>query len=72
MLSTSVADGYDDFESNKSNKKDSKKFTLDDYIKIDSKEEMIALLKKDMRKAANELNYELAAEIRDRIMELEL
>ena len=70
LKSTSVADGYADYEVNVKPKKE-KKNLIDEYLKLDTKEDLIALLKKDMKKAASELNFELAAELRDRIIELE-
>jgi len=69
LKSTSVADGYEDFESNKKDKPD-KQRKIEEYLLLDSKEEIISLLKKDMKKAASDLNFELAAELRDRIAEL--
>jgi len=69
MLSTSVADGYADYEVN--TKQKDKQSKIDDYLMLDTKEDLIALLKKDMRKAASDLNFELAAELRDRVIELE-
>ncbi|MCL1827643.1 MAG: UvrB/UvrC motif-containing protein, partial [Candidatus Cloacimonetes bacterium] len=69
MQATSVADGYADYESNAKEKK--AKAKVEDYFQIESNEELIALLKKDMRVAAGNLDFELAAELRDRIIELE-
>jgi excinuclease ABC subunit B len=67
LKSTSVADGYAEYEVNMKVEKPS----FEDYFNIETKAELIALLKKDMRKAANDLNFELAAELRDRIAEVE-
>jgi excinuclease ABC subunit B len=67
MTSTSVADGYD-----KTGKKeglpDKAKFM--EYLELDSKEKVIELLEKEMMEAAGSLNFERAAELRDRIFEL--
>jgi excinuclease ABC subunit B len=71
MLSTSVADGYNDFESNQKTEKDNSKNAFEAYVLLENTEEIIALLKRDMKTAAYELNFELAAQIRDRIVELE-
>lgn len=71
LQSTSVADGYADYESNRDVKKDKKQRKIDDYLNLDNKEDLINLLKKDMKKASDELNFELAAELRDRIIELQ-
>jgi excinuclease ABC subunit B len=70
MISTSVADGYSDFEANKKTKSDKLKHSIDEYFLLEDTEEIIQLLKRDMKKAAEELNFELAAQIRDRITEL--
>ena len=70
IQSTSVADGYADYEVNMKTKKD-KKSSIDEYLNLETKEDLINLLKKDMKKAASELNFEFAAELRDRIIELE-
>ncbi|MCL2064836.1 MAG: excinuclease ABC subunit UvrB [Candidatus Cloacimonetes bacterium] len=71
LKSTSVADGYADYEINMKTKKE-KKNMVDEYLNLETKEDLIALLKKDMKKAASELNFELAADLRDRIIELEV
>ncbi|HPY96715.1 MAG TPA: excinuclease ABC subunit UvrB [Candidatus Cloacimonadota bacterium] len=68
MQSTSVAEGYQDYEVNK---KPSQKEVLDPYLHLDSIEDIIKVLKKDMKTAAQNLNFELAAELRDRIIDLE-
>jgi len=61
MQSTKVAEGY--------NKKP-EKTDITEYLNIKSKEEVIILLTKEMKKAAAELDFEKAAELRDRIFEL--
>ncbi len=67
MASTSVADGY----RKKVNKKESSdKDNFLDYLHLDSKEDIMNLLEKEMKSAANELDFERAATIRDRIYEL--
>ncbi len=67
MASTSVADGYD-----KTGRKevlpDKAKFM--EYLELDSKEKVIELLEKEMIEAAGSLNFERAAELRDRIFEM--
>ena len=70
IQSTSVADGYAEFEINMKGKS-VKQNNIDEYLKIDTKEDLIKLLKKDMKKAASQLNFELAADLRDRIIDLE-
>ena len=41
------------------------------YLHLDSMTDIIKILKKEMKAAAQNLNFELAAELRDRINELE-
>jgi excinuclease ABC subunit B len=66
MMSTSVAEGY-----KKRGKKDvSPKEKFEDYFNLDSREKVIALLEREMKEAANDLDFEKAAELRDRIIEL--
>jgi excinuclease ABC subunit B len=65
MDSTTVAEGYQEYEPKK------KKVDFSQYFNLDSEEEIIALLKKEMKKAAGELRFEEAAELRDRLTEME-
>lgn len=71
MQSTSIAEGYDkiDKEESKAEKPSKKEFT--EYLELDSKEKIIELLTKEMNKSAANLNFERAAELRDRIWELQ-
>ena len=64
MLSTLVAD------SEKESKVAEKKIDFKAYVNIENKEDIIKLLTKEMQKAARELEFEKAADIRDRILEL--
>lgn len=66
MASTSVAESY----VNKNDKGKIKEEFLE-YLNLDSKEKVISLIKKEMQEAANNLEFEKAAELRDRIFELE-
>ena len=68
MASTSVADGY-----RETGKKDSKpdKDNFMEYLELDSKEKIIELLEKEMIEASKKLEFEKAAELRDRIFELQ-
>ncbi len=68
MISTSVAEGYQEYGGKKA-KEDKKDF--EQYFRLESKEEIISLLKKEMVKAAEQLNFEEAADLRDRIYEME-
>ncbi|PKN80798.1 MAG: excinuclease ABC subunit B [Candidatus Cloacimonetes bacterium HGW-Cloacimonetes-1] len=71
MQSTAVAEGYGTMD--KTIVKDSKPSKQDfmEYLEIDSKEKVLELLRKEMRRAATKLDFERAAELRDRILELE-
>ncbi|MCF7919119.1 MAG: excinuclease ABC subunit UvrB [Candidatus Cloacimonetes bacterium] len=65
MTSTSVAAGYQEKESEK------EKIDFREYLDLDSKDKIVALLRKEMQAAARNLDFEKAAELRDRIYELE-
>ena len=65
MESTTVAEGYKEYEPQK------KRSNFEQYLNLGSKEEIITLLKKEMKAAAEQLRFEDAAELRDRIVELE-
>ena len=67
MASTTVAENFQKVR--KKVKKDKDDFL--EYLNLDSKEKVVDLLKKEMIKAADRLDFEKAAEIRDRIFELE-
>ncbi len=68
LQSTSVAEGYQQYDSNK---KQEKMEEVKPYLHLDSMTDIIKILKKEMKAAAQNLNFELAAELRDRINELE-
>jgi excinuclease ABC subunit B len=65
MTSTSVAAGYRE----KSVPKE--KVDFREYLELESKEKIVSLLRKEMNIAARDLDFEKAAELRDRIFELE-
>jgi excinuclease ABC subunit B len=67
LASTSVADGYKKKEEAES-KADKANFMK--YLELDSKEKVVELLEKEMFEASKNLEFEKAAEIRDRIFEL--
>lgn len=69
MQSTAIAEGYDLTEA-KEDKKPSKEDFIQ-YLELDSKEKVIELLSKEMQKAAANLDFERAAELRDRIWEMQ-
>jgi excinuclease ABC subunit B len=65
MNSTSVAAGYQEKVAGK------EKIEFKDYLDLDSKEKIVNLLRKEMQHAARDLDFEKAADLRDRIYELE-
>jgi excinuclease ABC subunit B len=69
-IATAVAEGYDNMEKGKSPAKADKAEFME-YLELDNKDKIIELLKKEMRKSAQNLQFEKAAELRDRILELE-
>jgi len=68
MASTSVAEGFKK-SSGKKEIPDKDKFKK--YLELDSKVKVLDLLKREMAEAASKLDFERAAELRDRIFELE-
>ncbi|MEA1972729.1 MAG: UvrB/UvrC motif-containing protein, partial [Candidatus Cloacimonadota bacterium] len=65
--STSIAEGY----TAKTTKKKSKKKAQDEfekYLDLDTPEKVMQLLEDEMRQAAEELNFEKAAQLRDRLL----
>lgn len=67
MQSTAIAEGYEAVD--KTDAKTEKKRFMD-YLELDNREKVIELLQKEMRIAASRLDFEQAAELRDRILEL--
>jgi len=65
MNSTSVAAGYQEKVAGK------EKIEFKEYLDLDSKEKIVNLLRKEMQLAARNLDFEKAADLRDRIYELE-
>ncbi len=67
MIATTVADGYQ-----KSGKKDerSDRDKFKEYLELGSIESIVELLEKEMHEASENLNFEKASELRDRIFEL--
>lgn len=68
MQSTAIAEGYAAFDEEKDAKPSKADFF--EYLEIDNKDRLIELLKKEMQKAAANLEFEKAAELRDRIAEM--
>ena len=67
MIATTVADGYQT-SGKKDEKSDRDKFK--EYLELDSIESIVELLEKEMHEASENLNFEKAAGLRDRIFEL--
>jgi excinuclease ABC subunit B len=70
MQSTSIAEGYDKIDT--AAKEDSKpsKEEFEAYLDIDNKTKVIELLTKEMNRASMKLDFERAAELRDRIIDM--
>jgi excinuclease ABC subunit B len=69
MQSTSIAEGYGDRAQKESPKQEKQDFA--EYLELDSVNKVIELLQKEMKKAAANLDFERAAELRDRIWEIQ-
>ena len=72
MQSTAIAEGYASIgeEEEEKDLKPSKE-AIYQFLDLDTKDKMIGLLKKEMKRAASKLNFERAAELRDKIAELQ-
>ena len=71
MQSTSIAEGYASIDADKDDETKPSKADFSEYLEIDNRYKLIALLKKEMQRAAAKLDFERAAELRDRIAEME-
>ncbi|MCK9434029.1 MAG: UvrB/UvrC motif-containing protein, partial [Candidatus Cloacimonetes bacterium] len=67
MQSTAIAEGYEKKEEDVQPQKEE----FQEYLNLDSVSKVLELLKKEMQKAAANLDFERAAELRDRIWEME-
>ncbi|MCK9584695.1 MAG: excinuclease ABC subunit UvrB [Candidatus Cloacimonetes bacterium] len=65
MQSTAIAEGYD-----RTKESSDQKVDFSEYLELDSLNSVIELMQKEMKKAASNLEFERAAELRDRIWEL--
>mgnify|MGYP000902529368 CR=1 FL=1 len=70
MQSTSIAEGYDKIDSTDAEAAKPAKKEFVEYLELDNKEKVLELLSKEMNKAAMKLDFERAAELRDRIWEM--
>jgi excinuclease ABC subunit B len=69
LAATSVAEGYAAYEAESKPKADLHEFEAD--LELDTRDKIVAMLKKEMKKSAEKLDFERAADLRDRIIELE-
>ncbi|HQC09207.1 MAG TPA: excinuclease ABC subunit UvrB [Candidatus Cloacimonas acidaminovorans] len=70
MQSTAIAEGYDKIAKQATFEKPSAKEFME-YLELDNKDKIIELLTKEMNKAAANLDFEHAAELRDKLWELQ-
>lgn len=71
MQSTAIAEGYDlAAGADQADEKPSKQDFMD-YLELDNKDKIIELLTKEMHRAAAKMDFERAAELRDRIWEMQ-
>lgn len=70
MQSTAIAEGYDKIAKQATFEKPSAKEFME-YLELDNKEKIIELLTKEMNKSAANLDFEHAAELRDKLWELQ-
>jgi len=72
MQSTAVAEGYAQFGESSGKKDKPNRDDFMKYVELDNVDQVIKLLTSEMRKAATNLEFEKAAELRDRIAEMQL
>lgn len=70
MQSTSIAEGYASIDKAEESAKPSKE-DFYEYLDLDNRDKMLDILKKEMKRAAARMDFERAAELRDRILEIE-
>lgn len=71
MQSTAVAEGYENYNAKEKASPKPEKIEFMEYLELDSATKVLDLLKKEMKKAAAQLEFEKAAQLRDRILEME-
>ncbi len=71
MQSTSIAEGYASIDRDADKEEKPSKEEFFQYLELDNKDKLLDLIKREMKKAAMKLDFERAAELRDRILELE-
>ncbi len=70
MQSTSIAEGYDKIDTAAKDDSKPSKEEFEAYLDIDNKTKVIELLTKEMNRASMKLDFERAAELRDRIIDM--
>jgi excinuclease ABC subunit B len=71
MQSTSIAEGYASIDKAAEQEQKPTKEEFFEYLDLDNRDKLLDVLKKEMKRAAMRLDFERAAELRDRITELE-
>ncbi len=71
MQSTAIAEGYASIDKDEPKEEKPDKEDFYQYLELDNRDKLLDLLKKEMKRAASRLDFERAAELRDRISELE-
>ncbi|MBW6513651.1 MAG: UvrB/UvrC motif-containing protein, partial [Candidatus Syntrophosphaera sp.] len=71
MQSTAIAEGYASIDKAEAADEKPSKDDFYQYLDLDNKDKLLGLLKKEMKRAASRLDFERAAELRDKILELE-
>ena len=71
MQSTAIAEGYDKVDKTEAESPKDKRAEFMEYLELDNKQKVLDLLTREMHRAAAKLDFEKAAEYRDRILELE-
>ncbi len=71
MQSTAIAEGYASIDKGGEKEEKPSKDDFFQYLDLDNKDKLLDLLRKEMRRAASRLDFERAAELRDKISDLE-
>ncbi len=71
MQSTAIAEGYASIDKGEPKEEKPDKEDFYQYLDLDNRDKLLALLQKEMKRAASRLDFERAAELRDKISELE-
>ncbi|MDD3464177.1 MAG: excinuclease ABC subunit UvrB [Candidatus Cloacimonetes bacterium] len=71
MQSTAIAEGYASIDKDGAKEEKPDKEDFYQYLELDNRDKLLELLRKEMKRAASRLDFERAAELRDKISELE-